>query len=117
LESLAERVSGRASVKNVYGDPVVVGDPTVIPIAQMRYGFGGGARRRKGDDEAAAVAALWRGRQEPWKSRPKARGSSPFEDRRATGGALALGFPLGAALVALRGERQIDAGAAAVVSN
>jgi hypothetical protein len=36
LHGMAERVSASASVKNVYGDPVVVGDRTVIryrPIA------------------------------------------------------------------------------------
>ena len=43
LDSLAERVSAYASEKSVYGDPLVVGDQTVIPVAPVCYGFGGGA--------------------------------------------------------------------------
>jgi hypothetical protein len=35
LEGMVERISARASVKNVYGDPVVLGNPTVIPVAQV----------------------------------------------------------------------------------
>ena len=42
LESMAERVSASASAKNVYGDPVVVGNRTVIPAAHVRYGSRGG---------------------------------------------------------------------------
>jgi uncharacterized spore protein YtfJ len=49
-QSLAERVSASASVKNVYGDPVAVGNRTVIPVAQVPYGFGGGGGS-KGEQE------------------------------------------------------------------
>jgi uncharacterized spore protein YtfJ len=42
LQNIAERVSASASVKNVFGDPVVVGNRTLIPAAQVRYAFGGG---------------------------------------------------------------------------
>jgi hypothetical protein len=58
--------------------------------------------------QVAAVAAFRRGRQGLWKSRPNARGSS----RSRIGGqraiALALGFVLGAAVVALGGQRQVE---------
>jgi uncharacterized spore protein YtfJ len=51
-----------------YGDPVVVGDRTVIPIAQVRYGFGGGGGQPKVRKPQVAVAAAFRlGQQEPWK--------------------------------------------------
>ena len=42
LENLAQRLGQTATVKNVYGDPVVAGDKTIIPVAQIIYGFGGG---------------------------------------------------------------------------
>src|SRR5215831_8428961 len=42
LENLAQRLGQNATVKNVYGDPVVAGDKTIIPVAQIIYGFGGG---------------------------------------------------------------------------
>lgn len=42
LENLATRLGQSATVKNVYGEPVVAGDKTIIPVAQIIYGFGGG---------------------------------------------------------------------------
>lgn len=44
LHSLVDRLQVGASVRNVYGDPVQVGDRTVIPIARVSYGFGAGGR-------------------------------------------------------------------------
>jgi uncharacterized spore protein YtfJ len=110
LESMAERVSARASVKSVYGDPLIVGDRTVIPIAQVRYGFGGGAGRRKGDDEAGgggggSVSARPSGALE---ITPKGTRFIAFDDRWATGIVLALGFALGAIVVGLSGQRQAE---------
>jgi uncharacterized spore protein YtfJ len=42
LENLAQRLGQTATVKNVFGEPVVAGDKTIIPVAQIIYGFGGG---------------------------------------------------------------------------
>ena len=42
LENLAQRLGQSATVKNVYGEPVVAGDKTIIPVAQIVYGLGGG---------------------------------------------------------------------------
>jgi uncharacterized spore protein YtfJ len=43
LEKLVEKVGGRASVKAVFGDPIVRNGTTVVPVAKVRWGFGGGA--------------------------------------------------------------------------
>ncbi|NUS45538.1 MAG: hypothetical protein HOQ24_17835, partial [Mycobacteriaceae bacterium] len=43
LTGLAEKVGGSASVRTVFGEPVVADGITVIPVARMSYGFGGGA--------------------------------------------------------------------------
>jgi uncharacterized spore protein YtfJ len=45
VERLAERVGGRSSVRAVFGDPVERHGLTVIPVARVRWGFGGGAGR------------------------------------------------------------------------
>ena len=45
VERMAERVGGKASVRAVFGDPIVRGDLTIIPVARVRWGFGGGAGR------------------------------------------------------------------------
>ena len=42
LENLATRLGQTATVKNVYGEPIIAGDKTIIPVAQIMYGFGGG---------------------------------------------------------------------------
>lgn len=47
FQSLGERLQGSASVKTVYGDPIVVEEKTIIPVARVAYGFGGCLRSRK----------------------------------------------------------------------
>jgi hypothetical protein len=54
LESLAERVSARASVKNVYGEPVILGNRTAIRVAQGRYEFVGGGGHPKVEEAPAS---------------------------------------------------------------
>jgi uncharacterized spore protein YtfJ len=103
LQSLAERVSASAPVKNVYGDPATFGNRTVIPIAQVRYGFGGGGGS-KGEQESGGggggVSARPSGALDSTREGTR---FIKFDDHRAAGIALGLGFVLGAAVVALRG--------------
>ena len=49
LRSLGDHLQLGRSVRNVYGDPVVVGGRTVIPIARVRYGFGAGGGVNEGE--------------------------------------------------------------------
>ena len=106
LHGMADRVSASASVKNVYGDPVTVGDRTVIPVAKVRYAFGGGGGN-KGEGEGGAggghVSAGPCGALEV-----SADGTRfiVFDDRPKMAAALALGFALGAVVVALMGTRR-----------
>jgi uncharacterized spore protein YtfJ len=48
LERLAELIGGRAGVRAVFGEPIRNGDLTVIPVARIRWGFGGGGGRADG---------------------------------------------------------------------
>jgi uncharacterized spore protein YtfJ len=111
LQGMAERVSASASVKSVYGDPVVVGNRTVIPAARVRYGFGGGGGS-KGEQESGGgggggVSAYPSG---ALKITSEGTRFIKFDDHRAAGIALALGFVLGAAVVALRGASERGSG-------
>lgn len=45
VERMAERVGGKASVRAVFGDPIERNGITIIPVAKVRWGFGGGAGR------------------------------------------------------------------------
>lgn len=42
LRSIGERFQADGSVKNVFGEPIVMEGKTVIPVASVRYGFGAG---------------------------------------------------------------------------
>src|SRR5438128_951662 len=42
LEKVANQLGQSASVKNVYGTPVIVGNKTIIPVSRIALGFGGG---------------------------------------------------------------------------
>ena len=48
LEEIFRSIVDRAGTKTVFGEPVVVGGKTILPVAKVRYGFGGG---RKGSGE------------------------------------------------------------------
>jgi uncharacterized spore protein YtfJ len=45
VERMAERVGGKASVGAVFGAPIERDGITIIPVAKVRWGFGGGAGR------------------------------------------------------------------------
>lgn len=40
IQSLSDKV--QASVKSVYGEPIITQEKTIIPIAEVKYGFGAG---------------------------------------------------------------------------
>jgi uncharacterized spore protein YtfJ len=112
LETLARQGAAGTSIKNVYGDPVVVGDRTVIPVAQLRYSFGGGGGGPKGDLEPAGggggggvVAAKPRGALEVT---PHGTRFISIDDHRTVAIAVAIGFLLGAALMRLTNPRRIE---------
>lgn len=42
IDSVRSSLADSANVKRVFGDPVVVGQKTIIPVARIGYGFGAG---------------------------------------------------------------------------
>ncbi|MFL5725842.1 MAG: spore germination protein GerW family protein [Chloroflexota bacterium] len=55
LEKLVERVGGKASVQAVFGEPIQRGTKTVIPVAKVRWGFGGGTGTGPVDESGGAA--------------------------------------------------------------
>ncbi|GAB3504891.1 hypothetical protein GCM10027341_35860 [Spirosoma knui] len=58
IQSLLDRLTSQATVQKVYGEPIVSGDKTIIPVAKVILGFGGGygegrGTTRKGSANAA----------------------------------------------------------------
>jgi uncharacterized spore protein YtfJ len=43
LQSLHENLASSARVKSVFGEPIIAGEKTIIPVARVTYGFGAGA--------------------------------------------------------------------------
>jgi uncharacterized spore protein YtfJ len=43
VERIADRIGAHATVKAVFGDPIERDGITIIPVAKVRWGFGGGA--------------------------------------------------------------------------
>ena len=54
LERLADLVSARAGVQTVFREPVRQDNLTVIPVARVRWGFGGGGGRADGPPSGPA---------------------------------------------------------------
>jgi uncharacterized spore protein YtfJ len=57
IDSIREAIGGlseSASVDRVYGDPMTADGKTLVPVAQIAYGFGGGFGSGTGEDGAGA---------------------------------------------------------------
>ena len=50
FKGITERLQTTASVESVYGEPIVADGKTIIPVARVRYGFGGGFGEGNSDD-------------------------------------------------------------------
>lgn len=103
LQNLGERVSGSASVRNVYGDPVSTGNRTVLPVAAVRYAFGGGggARGESGGQNGGGGGRVWARPAGALEITAEGTQFIPFDDRRRLRAAMACGFLLGALATAL----------------
>ncbi len=43
VERLAGRIGARARATSVFGEPIERGNMTIVPVAKIRWGFGGGS--------------------------------------------------------------------------
>jgi uncharacterized spore protein YtfJ len=55
MERVVDRLSS-ADARTIYGSPVERNGTTVIPVAEVRYGFGGGAGRKRNAGEEGTGA-------------------------------------------------------------
>jgi uncharacterized spore protein YtfJ len=93
---IAELLERSVSIRHVYGEPIQHGDTTVIPVAQVAYGFGAGggrgpgATRKKASDDAGTLD-----------------NHSPSEAEGAGGGGGVRMTPVGALEIGPQGTRFI----------
>lgn len=52
IRTMAEKLGAAARAATIYGEPVERNGITVIPVAKVRWGFGGGAGQRNDGDGA-----------------------------------------------------------------
>lgn len=108
---MGEQLSTTATVESVYGDPVAVGNRTVIPVARVRYAFGAGggskgeAGARDGGGGGGSVSAKPAGALE---ITPAGTRFVTFSDPTAVGIALAVGAALGAIIASLTMTKRVE---------
>ena len=51
FQEIAEQLKSSASVKNVYGEPILAGGKVIVPVAKIAYGFGGGTGKKENGQE------------------------------------------------------------------
>ena len=49
LEEVFKSIVDHAGTKTVFGEPVTLEGKTILPVAKVRYGFGGGSGRKGGE--------------------------------------------------------------------
>jgi uncharacterized spore protein YtfJ len=58
LARAGESVTGTATVKSVFGEPIHAEGKTIVPVAKIGYGFGAGGSRHD-DGGGGGGAAAW----------------------------------------------------------
>lgn len=97
LKNISERLEGSANVSTVLGEPIVAGGKTIIPVARVRYGFGGGFGEGHGNKEAGQGGGVGCGVEVTaigiLEITPEGTNFTSFEDRsRLIKAGLALGL-------------------------
>ena len=118
IQSISERVQTTASVKAVYGEPITAEGKTIIPVARVRYGFGGGGGTQddapsseSGETPQQTIGGGGGGAAEVSpvgfiEITPDETRYVSFEDRRRVIRALVIGLLLGIFLLRRRRRRQ-----------
>lgn len=112
FQSIMERLQGSASVKTVYGEPIVAEGKTVIPVARVAYCFGvgsGPAKKDEGQTEGEKAGGMGGGvYAKPVGVVEITKEDTrfiPIDERRKLAGALLLGFLLGILIASGRSKK------------
>jgi uncharacterized spore protein YtfJ len=109
IEEVFQSIVDRAGAKTVYGEPVTAGDRTIIPVASIRYGFGGGSgakeKQQHGGGGGGGLTARPVGVIE---ATPERTRFIPIYSIWSIAVAVGLGLALGMALVPKRVDVRVD---------
>jgi uncharacterized spore protein YtfJ len=100
FEEVFKSIVDHADAKMVYGEPIRLENKTILPVAKVRYGFGGGAGGKKTGEQhsgggGGGLVALPIGIIEITESQTR---FLPITTSRAVLTALGIGFLLGLVL-------------------
>ena len=96
LRGIGETVGAGTTVKSVYGEPVTSGQRTILPVAEIRFAFGGG-----GGSEGKGGGGGGRGSARPCglvEVTPEGARFVYFQEPGRLAAAIALGFLAGLAV-------------------
>jgi uncharacterized spore protein YtfJ len=51
LQEMFHSIVDQVGAKTVYGEPISAAGRTIVPVAKVRYGFGGGSGRKAADNQ------------------------------------------------------------------
>jgi uncharacterized spore protein YtfJ len=111
MPELLEQVRAAAQqigVKTVYGEPVVSGDKTVVPVASVAFGFGGGFGKSRENDRSQGGGGGFGFRGWPAgyiEITPAGTRFVSVREHRRIAGALLAGIALGVIVGKLRKRR------------
>jgi uncharacterized spore protein YtfJ len=98
LNAITERLHSTAHVKTIYGEPIVAEGKTIIPVAEVKYGFGGGGGQQGGTSNLEGRPAI-----------EAAGAGNQSETRNGMGGGGGISVrPLGVVEVSSNGTRYIS---------
>jgi uncharacterized spore protein YtfJ len=103
VERLADKVGAAANITKIYGEPIDRDGTTIIPVAKVRYGFGGGGgvqKDQRGSGGGGGVLVT------PYGYIEIKNGSSEF--RRITGAGMNIPTILAGSIVGLIAIRALS---------
>jgi uncharacterized spore protein YtfJ len=112
IEGLVHSIVNQAGAKAVYGEPISVDGKTIVPVARIRYGFGGGSGSKAGEKQEQGFGGGCGFSGDPIGVVEITRESTrfvPIGDRRKVAFAMAVGIWLGLLIARKRRRARTDA--------
>ena len=61
FERFADKIGGKAGGRSAFGEPVIRGELSIVPVARVRWGFGAGSGAPMDPDQPAMVTGAGAG--------------------------------------------------------
>jgi uncharacterized spore protein YtfJ len=109
VRKIGETVSASATVRSVYGEPVISGQRTIVPVASIKFAFGGGGGSDREGTNPGGGGGGGRVSAQPCglvEVTPEGARYVDFHERQKVAAAIAIGFVVGVAVGLLSRRRR-----------